>query len=430
MDIERPLYLNKLISKKDNGRIKIITGIRRCGKSHLLFKIYKDYLKNIGILDEQIIELILDDFSNLMYRNPFELDKYIRNKIKNEYKKYYVFIDEIQLVNSIQNPYVPNGDKITFIDVVMGLMKIKNVDLYITGSNSKMLSTDILTQFRDRSDEIRVYPLSFKEFYSVYTKDKRFAFEEYCIYGGLPFITTLNEHKDKSDYLLNLFTNTYLKDVIERNNIRKDLSILEDLMNIVASSIGSLTNPARIANTLLSEKKINISQATISSYLEYFSQAFLISSAKRYDVKGRKYIGSPLKYYFTDLGLRNAKLNFRQIEFTHIMENIIYNELLIRGFNVDVGVVEYNYKKDEKSIKTNLEIDFVVNNGNTRYYIQSELSLPTYEKVVQETKPLTNVNDYFKKIVVVKDNIIARYDDKGIYYVGIEEFLLNKKILD
>lgn len=430
MDIERPLYLNKLISKKDNGRIKIITGIRRCGKSHLLFKIYKDYLKNIGILDEQIIELILDDFSNLMYRNPFELDKYIRNKIKNEYKKYYVFIDEIQLVNSIQNPYVPNGDKITFIDVVMGLMKIKNVDLYITGSNSKMLSTDILTQFRDRSDEIRVYPLSFKEFYSVYTKDKRFAFEEYCIYGGLPFITTLNEHKDKSDYLLNLFTNTYLKDVIERNNIRKDLSILEDLMNIVASSIGSLTNPARIANTLLSEKKINISQATISSYLEYFSQAFLISSAKRYDVKGRKYIGSPLKYYFTDLGLRNAKLNFRQIEFTHIMENIIYNELLIRGFNVDVGVVEYNYKKDEKSIKTNLEIDFVVNNGNTRYYIQSALSLSTYEKVVQETKPLTNVNDYFKKIVVVKDNIIARYDDKGIYYVGIEEFLLNKKILD
>lgn len=430
MDIERPLYLNKLISKKDNGRIKIITGIRRCGKSHLLFKIYKDYLKNIGILDEQIIELILDDFSNLMYRNPFELDKYIRNKIKNEYKKYYVFIDEIQLVNSIQNPYVPNGDKITFIDVVMGLMKIKNVDLYITGSNSKMLSTDILTQFRDRSDEIRVYPLSFKEFYSVYTKDKRFAFEEYCIYGGLPFITTLNEHKDKSDYLLNLFTNTYLKDVIERNNIRKDLSILEDLMNIVASSIGSLTNPARIANTLLSEKKINISQATISSYLEYFSQAFLISSAKRYDVKGRKYIGSPLKYYFTDLGLRNAKLNFRQIEFTHIMENIIYNELLIRGFNVDVGVVEYNYKKDEKSIKTNLEIDFVVNNENTRYYIQSALSLPTYEKVVQETKPLTNVNDYFKKIVVVKDNIIARYDDKGIYYVGIEEFLLNKKILD
>lgn len=430
MDIERPLYLNKLISKKDNGRVKIITGIRRCGKSHLLFKIYKDYLKNIGILDEQIIELILDDFSNLMYRNPFELDKYIRNKIKNEYKKYYVFIDEIQLVNSIQNPYVPNGDKITFIDVVMGLMKIKNVDLYITGSNSKMLSTDILTQFRDRSDEIRVYPLSFKEFYSVYTKDKKFAFEEYCIYGGLPFITTLNEHKDKSDYLLNLFTNTYLKDVIERNNIRKDLSILEDLMNIVASSIGSLTNPARIANTLLSEKKINISQATISSYLEYFSQAFLISSAKRYDVKGRKYIGSPLKYYFTDLGLRNAKLNFRQIEFTHIMENIIYNELLIRGFNVDVGVVEYNYKKDEKSIKTNLEIDFVVNNGNTRYYIQSALSLPTYEKVVQETKPLTNVNDYFKKIVVVKDNIIARYDDKGIYYVGIEEFLLNKKILD
>lgn len=365
-----------------------------------------------------------------MYRNPFELDKYIRNKIKNEYKKYYVFIDEIQLVNSIQNPYVPNGDKITFIDVVMGLMKIKNVDLYITGSNSKMLSTDILTQFRDRSDEIRVYPLSFKEFYSVYTKDKRFAFEEYCIYGGLPFITTLNEHKDKSDYLLNLFTNTYLKDVIERNNIRKDLSILEDLMNIVAYSIGSLTNPARIANTLLSEKKINISQTTISSYLEYFSQAFLISSAKRYDVKGRKYIGSPLKYYFTDLGLRNAKLNFRQIEFTHIMENIIYNELLIRGFNVDVGVVEYNYKKDEKSIKTNLEIDFVVNNGNTRYYIQSALSLPTYEKVVQETKPLTNVNDYFKKIVVVKDNVIARYDDKGIYYVDIEEFLLNKKILD
>lgn len=429
--IQRPRYLEKLISKKNNGLIKIISGNRRCGKSYLLSEIYHQYLNNIGIPDSQIIQLSLDETVNAKYRNPFELDSYIRECTKDTSKQYYVFLDEIQKVEDIQNPYVSDkGAKVTFVDTVLGLMKLKNVDLYITGSNSKMLSSDIVTEFRDRGDEIRVYPLSYSEFYNDYQGDKSKAWREYCTYGGMPLAVSKKTPDEKSKYLKDLFAGTYIKDVLERHRINKDSSDLDDLLNVISSSIGSLTNPVRLSNTFESVKHKKIKPETISTYLDYFKDAFLIDSALRYDIKGKKYINTPLKYYFVDIGLRNAKLNFRQQEENHIMENIIFNELKLRGFDVDVGVVEYNYKNAEgKSQRSKLEVDFIANRGNKKFYIQSALNIDNESKREQETASLNRIDDSFSKIVVVKDNIEPWQDEKGIQYVGIEQFLLEEEFL-
>ena len=426
--IERRKYLDKLIRKKENGLVKVITGIRRCGKSYLLFEIYHKYLNSIGVDDGHIIELALDDDVNIRYRNPLELGEYIRSLMTDKEKMYYIFLDEIQKVAEIPNPYLPDSDeKISFVDVVLGLMKIKNADIYVTGSNSKMLSSDILTEFRGRGDEIKINPLSFSEFYTAFEGDKRDAWREYFTYGGMPLVLMQRTHEDKSKYLSDLFSKIYLDDIMNRNNIGHDKSVLEDLLNIISSSVGSLTNPSKLSKTFKSIKNISVSDDTIAKYLDYFIDAFMVYKAQRYDVKGRKYIGSPMKYYFSDIGLRNARLNFRQQEENHIMENIIYNELLYREFDVDVGVVEYNYKDSEgKKIRTNLEIDFVANKGSERYYIQSALTISAEEKRQQEINSLRRVKDSFKKIVVVKDDIIPWYDENGIYYVGIEKFLLEE----
>lgn len=432
MQIERNEYIQKLIQKKDNGRVKIITGIRRCGKSYLLFELYTKYLRENGVGEDQVIGLALDELANAKYRNPFALDTYIREQILESTKKYYVLIDEIQFVSEVQNPYIEDTTaKITFIDVVLGLMKIKNVDIYVTGSNSKMLSTDILTQFRDRGDEIRVFPLSYAEFYKAYEGDQHDAWMDYCTYGGMPVTLSLNTHEEKSRYLRDLFAGTYLKDVIERHSVQNDTDVLDALLNIVASAIGSLTNPSRLSNTFDSEKHLKISSATIEKYLGYFQEAFLLSKAERYDVKGKKYIKTPSKYYFTDAGLRNAKLGFRQQEETHIIENILYCDLLRRGYDVDVGVIEHNYKdKDGKSARSQLEIDFVVNRGNERYYIQSALSVADPEKREQEIRPFLRIPDSFRKIVVVGGRMHPWKDDNGILYIGIEQFLLDEKAID
>ena len=347
----------------------------------MLFNIYKGYLKSIGVADECIICLALDDDENIRYRNPLELGKYIRSLTVDESKTYYVFLDEIQKVVTIQNPYVEGvEDKIGFVDVVLGLMKHENIDVYVTGSNSKMLSSDILTEFRGRGDEIRVNPLSFEEFYHAYDGDKRDAWQEYYTYGGLPLVIKKKGHEEKAKYLESLFGKIYIGDIIERNKILHDKSVLDDLLNIISSSVGSLTNAGKIAKTFKSERQVNISDETVSRYLDFFVDAFMIYKAERYDVKGRKYIGSPLKYYFSDVGLRNARLNFRQQEENHIMENIIYNELCNRDFSVDVGVVEYCYKdKEKKSKRAQLEIDFVANKGSKKYYIQSALTVSEEE---------------------------------------------------
>ena len=432
MEIGRQQYLDQLIRKKDNGRVKIITGIRRCGKSYLLFELYTKYLRDSGVKEDQIIGLALDELPNARYRNPIELDQYIRDKIADKSKRYYVLIDEIQFVSEIQNPYVDDPSaKLNFIDVVLGLMRIKNADIYVTGSNSKMLSSDILTQFRDRGDEIRVFPLSYAEFYSVYGEDKRHAWRDYYTYGGMPVVVTLSSHEEKSKYLQDLYTKTYLRDVVERHMIQNDVEVLEDLLNIVSSSIGSLTNPTKLANTFASERQISISGATIERYLGYFIDAFLLHKSQRYDVKGKKYRKTPMKYYFADVGLRNARLGFRQQEENHIMENVIYNDLRRRGFDVDVGVVEYNCKDDEgKKIRKQLEVDFVVNRGSQRYYIQSAFTVGDQEKRKQETESLRRIPDSFKKIVVVRDDIIPWHDDNGILFIGVEQFLLEEKGID
>ena len=382
----REQYLKEIISKKDNGRIKIITGLCRSGKSVLLFQLYREWLLGEGVKEDQIIALALDILENARYRNPLELDKYVRDHMVDPKKRYYIFIDEIQFVSEIQNPYVDNEDaKITFIDVILGFMHMDNADVYVTGSNSKMLSSDILTQFRDRGDEIRVYPLSFAEFYNEYEGDKRGAWQDYYTYGGMPLATSLESHEEKSRYLKDLFDRTYIKDVLERHEIKNDTEVLDILLDVLASGIGSLTNPSKLANTFKSERQIGIGSETIEKYIGYFEESFLIEKAVRYDVKGRKYIGTPAKYYYTDLGLRNARLGFRQLEETHIMENVLYNDLIRRGMNVDVGVVEYNTKDaDGKKIRKQLEVDFVVNQGGKRFYIQSALSIADPDKKEQD----------------------------------------------
>ncbi len=410
-EINRDLYLNKVISKRENGLIKIVTGIRRCGKSYLLDPLYKNYLLNDGVDEEHIIKLDLDERQNKKYLNPDELDNYVRGLIKDN-NMYYLILDEVQKVEDFES-------------VLNGFLHIKNLDVYVTGSNSKFLSSDIVTEFRGRGDEIKVYPLSFREFSSYFDEVTNSVWKQYITYGGLPRILSFKTDIEKSDYLKNLFDKTYLSDIIERNNIQR-VDVLDSLVNVLASSIGSLTNPNKLFNTFESNGIKDISVNTLTSYIGYLKDAYLISKTERYDVKGKKYIQTPFKYYFTDIGLRNCRLNFRQQEETHIMENIIYNELVIRGYNVDVGVVELREGNEKKQV----EIDFVCNQLDKKYYIQSALSLPTREKTLQEERPLLNIPDGFKKIIVVKDDVGHWYSEEGILILGLNEFLLNDKCLD
>ena len=428
--LPRKQYVNELMRLKENGRVKIITGLRRSGKSVLLFDLFRQRLLDEGVVQEQIIGIQLDDLRNMKYRDPLQLDEYIRSRITDAKKVFYVFIDEIQLVSEVKNPYVDNQEaKISFVDVVLGLLKIKNVDVYVTGSNSKMLSSDVLTQFRDRGDEVRVFPLSFAEFYDAYEGDKREAWQEYYTYGGMPMILEMDTHERKSKYLRDLFERTYIKDIMERNKIKNDEEVLAILLDILASGIGSLTNPGKLSNTFKSERNISLAPDTIDRYLHYFEDSYLLQKAKRYDVKGKKYIKTPSKYYYTDLGLRNARLGFRQIEETHLMENVLYNDLIRRGFDVDVGVVEIATMEEGKKVRKQLEVDFVLNRGNDRYYIQSALSIADPEKKKQEIASLLRIPDSFKKMVVVKDYLKPWKDDNGIQYVGIEHFLRDENIL-
>ncbi|WP_322909029.1 ATP-binding protein [Mycoplasmopsis felis] len=427
MNVNRDFYLNKLISKMHNNKIKILTGIRRCGKSYLLFNLFKEYLISQNINTKQIITISLEDIENIELRNPIKLNNFIKSKIENNHQ-YYAFIDEIQMCSGIKNPYVENDDQITFVDTLLALMKIKNLDIYITGSNSKMLSSQVLTQFRGRGDRIHVNPFSFKEINGLFENNNT-ALEHYLVYGGMPYIYSLSNFKDKNLYLKDLFDHTYISDILERNKLKNNKEIIEILLDFVSSNIGSLTNPTKLSNRFLSEKKINLASKTILKYLDCFQESYLISKADRYDVKGSRYFSTPVKYYFSDVGLRNARLNFRQIEYTHLMENIIYNELLARDYNVDVGVVEIESNIDNKRKKVQLEIDFVVNLGYKKFYIQSAFNIESEQKREQETLSLRKINDSFKKIVVLKDNIIPYYDDNGIYYVGLIQFLLDESVM-
>ena len=416
MNIKRDKYLNDLINRMHNGMIKVVTGIRRCGKSYLIFTIFKNYLLEQGVDEKHIISIELDQRKDKKYRNPDTILDFIESCITDE-GQYYVLLDEVQLLED-------------FEEVLNSLLHIKNVDVYVTGSNSKFLSKDIITEFRGRGDEIHIYPLTFKEFMQVYEGDIYHGWAEYVIYGGLPLTVTMKTEEQKINYLTKLFEETYLIDIIERHRIDKTQE-LEDLVNILASAIGSLTNVPKIEATFRSVVQSNISGNTIRQYIEYLEDAFVINKANRYNVKGRKYIGTPLKYYFEDVGLRNARLGFRQIEETHIMENIIYNELRSRGYSVDVGVVEKRGVNPEgKMERTYLEIDFIANLGSKRYYIQSAFSMPTEEKRLQEKAPLVNVNDSFKKIILVKDVMNVTRDEDGITTMSIYDFLLKENSLE
>lgn len=410
-EIKRDVYLNKIIEKRENGLIKIITGIRRCGKSYLLDPLFKNYLLESGVKEDHIIKLDLDERKNNKFLDPDQLDQYIRDLIIDN-DQYFLILDEIQKVEDFES-------------VLNGFLHIRNLDVYVTGSNSKFLSSDIITEFRGRGDEIRIHPLSFSEFYSAFNGTKEEAWEQYVVYGGLPRILSFKNEVEKSEYLKNLFEKTYLDDIVERNNVQR-VDVLDAVVNILASSIGSLTNPNKLSNTFESSGFKDVSVNTITSYINYLQDSFLIEKATRYDVKGKKYIQTPYKFYFSDIGLRNCRLNFRQQEETHIMENIIFNELLYRGYNVDVGVVEIREGDDKKQV----EVDFVCNQYNKRYYIQSALSLPTREKTIQEERPLMNIPDNFKKIIVVKDDIKSWISEEGISIVGLKEFLLNPNSMD
>lgn len=410
--INRDTYLEKLINRRENGAIKVLTGIRRCGKSYLLDPIFKDYLISTGVKEDHIIKLELDKEINKKYLDSKVLDEYLRSLIKDK-KMYYILLDEVQLADGFE--YVLNG-----------LLYEKNIDIYVTGSNSKFLSSDIITEFRGRGDEVKVFPLSFSEYVSNFKGDKYEAWNEYVLYGGLPMILSKKSDEEKSNYLKTLFEQTYIKDIIERNNIQRS-DILDSIINMLASSVGSLTNPQKIFDIFKSNKEKEISLNTVNFYLKCIEDSFIVNKVERYDVKGKKYISTPSKYYFSDIGLRNARLNFRQQEENHLMENIIYNELVVRGYNVDVGVVEI---RDEQSRKKQVEVDFVCNLGNKKYYVQSALNLETREKTLQEERPLLNIPDNFKKIIVVKDNMKSWYTEEGILIIGIQEFLLNKNSLD
>lgn len=409
-EIKRDRYLEKLINRRENGLIKIVTGIRRCGKSYLLDPIYKNYLIENGVKEDHIIKIDLDERKNNKYLNPDVLDEYIRSMIVDK-DIYYIILDEIQKVEDFES-------------VLNGFLHIENLDVYVTGSNSKFLSSDIKSEFRGRGDEVRVLPLTFSEFVTAYEGGTEEAWEEYKIYGGLPRILSQRTEEQKSQYLKDLFERTYLSDIIERHNIQR-IDVLDTLVNILASSIGSLTNPKKLSDTFISNSMKDVSINTITSYINYLEDSFLIKKVERYDVKGKKYISTPSKYYFADIGLRNARLNFRQQEEDHIMENIIYNELLYRGYNVDVGIVEIR----EKNIRKQTEVDFICNQADKRYYIQVALSLPTREKTLQEERPLMNINDNFKKIIIVKDCKKSWTTEEGILIIGLQEFLLNKDSL-
>ena len=410
MEIKRDYYLNKLIQHRKNGLVKIVTGVRRCGKSYLLFKLFRDHLIDSGIKDNHIISIALDDYGNKHLLDPDELYRHIKGLITDN-GDYYILLDEIQLVKDFES-------------VVNGFMRIPNADIYVTGSNSKFLSSDVVTEFRGRGDEIRVYPLNFSEFYSAYSGDFNNAWLMFCNYGGMPLCLSMQTQEDKAKYLTNLFETTYLADIINRNNLRGNVEINE-LTDILASSIGSLTNPLKLSNTFASTKKVKLSANTISSYLGYLQDAFLIEKALRFDIKGKKYINTPAKYYFVDMGLRNARLSFRQQEYTHIMENVIYNELRSRGYSVDVGVVENVGKKNGVSVRKSLEVDFVVNSGNRRYYIQSAYNIPSEEKIKQEQASLLSINDAFRKIIIVNQPILSGYNEQGILMLSLSDFLLD-----
>lgn len=425
-EIKRDSYLKKMIEKKENGLIKVITGIRRCGKSYLLFRLFYDYLVESGVREEQIITIALDDDMFIQYRNPEELSQYIRSKITNK-EMYYILIDEVQY--AITKEELNNPDEIKLYPVLNGLMRLRNVDIYVTGSNSKMLTKDVLTSFRGRGDEVKVYPISFKEYYSFAGGDKSEAYEEYALYGGMPLVLFKKSDAEKAAYLQSLFTEVYFKDIIERYHIEL-VDVLEELTDALCSSIGSLTNANKIANTLQSVKSTKVSSNTIANYLNYLIESFLFSNAKRYDVKGKKYFEYPSKYYCTDVGLRNARLNFRQQEETHIMENIIYNELLYREYSVDVGVVEIIEKENGKKTKKQCEIDFIVNRGSKKYYIQSALHISESSKMETELRPLKNTKDFFKKIIVTKTAMKPWTDEEGILHLGLYEFLLNENSLE
>ena len=416
MNIKRDKYLNDLINRMHNGMIKVITGIRRCGKSYLIFDIFKKYLVEQGVNEQHIISIELDKRKDKKYRDPDTILDYIESCIVDE-DTYYILLDEVQLLED-------------FEEVLNSLLHIKNTDVYVTGSNSKFLSKDVITEFRGRGDEIHIYPLTFKEFMQAYEGDMYHGWAEYVLYGGLPLTVTMKTEEQKINYLTKLFEETYLIDIIERHNIEKTQE-LEDLVNILASAIGSLTNVPKIEATFKSVVQSNISANTIRQYIEYLEDAFIINKANRYNVKGRKYIGTPLKYYFEDVGLRNARLGFRQIEETHIMKNIVYNELRSRGYSVDVGVVEKRgLNKEGKTERTYLEIDFIANLGSKRYYIQSAFSMPTEEKRLQEKESLINVNDSFKKIILVKDVVNVTRDEDGITTMSIYDFLLKENSLE
>ena len=416
MDIKRDKYLNDLINRMHNGMIKVVTGIKRCGKSYLLFNIFKNYLLEYGVTASHIITIELDQRKNKKYRDPDTILDYIESLIEDD-EQYYIMLDEVQMLQE-------------FEEVLNSLLHIRNADIYVTGSNSKFLSKDVITEFRGRGDEIHIYPLTFKEFMEAYDGDMYRGWAEYVVYGGLPLTVTMKTEEQKISYLTNLFKETYLKDIIERHHIEKTQE-LEDLVNILASAIGSLTNPPKIEATFKSAIQSTISLNTIRQYIEHLEDAFIINKANRYNVKGRKYIGTPLKYYFEDVGLRNARLGFRQVEETHLMENIIYNELRSRGYTVDVGVVEKRGTDENgKEYKNQLEIDFVANLGSKRYYIQSAFSMPTEEKRIQEKASLVSVNDSFKKIIVVKDVVNVTRDEDGITTMSIYDFLLKENSLE
>lgn len=415
LEIKRDFYLNKLTSRMHNGLIKVVTGIRRCGKSYLLFNIFYRYLISVGVPKEKIITIDLEDLEYVALRDKMALFEYIKSRIDDS-QQWYLLIDEIQ-------------NCLDFEQVLTSFVKKDNIDIYVTGSNSKFLSSDVITEFRGRGDIVQVYPLSFSEFVSVYQGDVREAWKDYYYYGGMPHVLTITDPKDKISYLADHCNFVYLKDIVERHKLKGD-SVMSTLLDVLSSNIGSLNNPNKLANTFKS-KGINTNEVTISQYIDYFLDSFIISKAKRFDIKGKKYIGSPFKYYFVDMGLRNARLNYSQLEETHIMENIIYNELLIRGYKVDVGLVE-KYQKNESGnyVKKFLEVDFVCNTGNNRYYIQSALSIPNLEKMEQEQNSLVNIDDYFKKIIVVKDDIKLYHNEKGILIINLFDFLLNQNSLD
>ncbi len=428
--MERPLYLNKLIHRMHNGRVKVITGVRRCGKSYLLFELFYQYLLEQGVKQDHIITMNMDVIEASEYCDPLKLYTYIKEQLKDD-EEYYILLDEIQEVDKFEK-------------VLISLLQRKNVDIYVTGSNARLLSKDIITEFRGRGDQVRVYPFSFAEYWKYYQQlhtgmtfpvtfptafsaaDRNAAWEEYLTYGGMPGQIAIHDDQEKAEYLKNLFEETYIRDIVERNQV-KNIAELEELMDIIASDIGGLTNPNKLANTFKSSKKVSLHPDTIRNYLEYYEDAFLIRQAKRYDIKGKKYISTPVKYYFADPGLRNARLNFRQIEEPHLMENIIYNELLTRGYNVDVGSVEDIRKDaDGTSKRIPLEIDFVCNQGSERIYIQSAYAMQDIEKKEQEERPLIKIRDSFRKIIIVK-NGITHYDENGIYILNLFDFLLERE---